>query len=881
MNPELDFLLGALLKVTAVWLLIAAIEVIPRRLEPRWRVLLLRSAMVATPLVLLAHAAEPLIEIASPRVEQATSNATPLGPLRDEVFPESPIALHEAGNSAADSGMSMSQLGVLVWAIVGLGLLARDGFILLHNRGEVRRSRLAPERLQRIWETVCGEYGLRAIPLRQICETKSPYLAPGPRCELVVPALLAEADDELVAHVFRHEAAHLRGRDPYWMLLNRVFLASAWFHPLAWWISSRHLAACEEACDAEAARRGGADSYQSALAKLALTLVPVRTSTATAFLRLPSVVKRLAALPKHVGLRPPGHAFTLAIVGAALLIGGIAGTVDLVAQEAPEVVTNTIALPKTVFEPELNKAGVHDAKSLLEAKGITMVPGADVRYNEAQELLVLRHTAVGQRDTERYIKTLKPFPAKPPTVISAPVDPALLSTMLYQIPKETYQALEEGAGVTSAKELLVKQGVQFPPGASAIYAEQQGVLIMRNNQEEQERLQAWGETIEGFQKPGGAFVENAQPKPPSTDTLDGKLKAVIVPSVEFEKLPFKDAMEYLVEAANNLDPDGKKLNVIIGQGVDADVQVNLKLTNVPLREAIRYTSALARATFQVGEDAVMITPVKIELFTNVYAIPMEVFANSLRERGVPDARGWLGSFGFEVLEGESAIYNSTTGQLIVRATKEHQAIIKEWVQSTTDGASNPPGGESKDTLLITRAYKIKLESYYAALRAAEVESAKDLLSKQGLEWMSGTDAMYSEAQQVMIVRNILGEHEKVLTWVKTLDGFTSHYPVMKDASGPRPDAPAEVKARNIVIQNIEFRELRLEDALEYLVAESKRRDPEQKGINLVVDPGVNKDVPVTLKLSNVPLSEAFRYVTSLAGSRHRFEGTSVVIEPAN
>jgi beta-lactamase regulating signal transducer with metallopeptidase domain len=77
-------------------------------------------------------------------------------------------------------------------------------------------------------------------------------------------------------------------------------------------------------------------------------------------------------------------------------------------------------------------------------------------------------------------------------------------------------------------------------------------------------------------------------------------------------------------------------------------------------------------------------------------------------------------------------------------------------------------------------------------------------------------------------------------------------------------AAAAEKAAGIVIPKIEFRDTAVPDVLQFLNEQARELDPEKEGVSVVLagpDPGAR----ITLLLRNVPLSEAVRYIASLAG----------------
>jgi general secretion pathway protein D len=124
------------------------------------------------------------------------------------------------------------------------------------------------------------------------------------------------------------------------------------------------------------------------------------------------------------------------------------------------------------------------------------------------------------------------------------------------------------------------------------------------------------------------------------------------------------------------------------------------------------------------------------------------------------------------------------------------------------------------------------------------------------------------------------------------------------------------KLNEIVIPEINFREAAVSDAITFLGDESRRLDPEKVGVNIVLSsgiagaspktgpapaaaptaptaPGAEATAPattaaeapessgqrITLKLRNVPLIEALKYVTEGLGLKYRIESSAVIILP--
>jgi general secretion pathway protein D len=90
------------------------------------------------------------------------------------------------------------------------------------------------------------------------------------------------------------------------------------------------------------------------------------------------------------------------------------------------------------------------------------------------------------------------------------------------------------------------------------------------------------------------------------------------------------------------------------------------------------------------------------------------------------------------------------------------------------------------------------------------------------------------------------------------------------------------KLSSIFIPSIDFTDASIEDATGFLSSESKRLDPEHKGVNFIIQPEASTSAkPITLSLNNVPLGEALRYICQLAGVKDKIEDYAISIVPFN
>ncbi len=363
-----------LLKASALLALATAVISLLRKAEPRWRVLTARAAVIALPLLFFAGWLGPVffepIEYAFPRSEtiglpQKTPLATESSQIDASLFPTllpveiEPISFPQNLVESLSLFELLVYAAVMLWGLVALVLLSREifCFAVLKNSHSKEKNPVS-FRLSILWQMACEDNHLSEnnIPslINSGTENYSPFLLPGIwRNRLVYPSCFEEHfGRETVLHVFRHEAAHIATGDVRWIPAMHLLRCMFWFHPLIWILAAQHLRACEEAADATAARLGGIESYRSALAELALELLPVRQATAAAFIRVPSVVKRLRVIPSHAELRPPtrlrGLLMALMVLAAGFAIGNVSFAEKVRSLEMARIERETLELQKRI-----------------------------------------------------------------------------------------------------------------------------------------------------------------------------------------------------------------------------------------------------------------------------------------------------------------------------------------------------------------------------------------------------------------------------------------------------------------------------------------------------------------------------------------------------
>lgn len=266
----------------------------------------------------------------------------------------------------------------------------------------------------------------------------------------------------------------------------------------------------------------------------------------------------------------------------------------------------------------------------------------------------------------------------------------------------------------------------------------------------------WEASVPRFALEGGGAAAEGPVKGSGVDYINEKLKRIYIPEIEFEQTPLSTAIEFIRQKSRELDdlepdPTRKGINIIIGRssgggaapaaggapaagapggdlgfadplgggagaafgGAGAgDPPITLKLSNVPLVEALRYTTELANLKYKVEPNAVLIVPAGEaggDLYTQVYRVPPSFLSGSgdggggggaAPAAGDPfadlgdnkaaggsgiskrkNAREILEGVGVTFPQGSSAIYNATTSQLIVRNTQANLDLVEAYVET--------------------------------------------------------------------------------------------------------------------------------------------------------------------------------------------------------
>ncbi len=144
--------------------------------------------------------------------------------------------------------------------------------------------------------------------------------------------------------------------------------------------------------------------------------------------------------------------------------------------------------------------------------------------------------------------------------------------------------------------------------------------------------------------------------------------------------------------------------------------------------------------------------------------------------------------------------------------------------------------------------------------------------------------MLSEAQTAMI-RGDLETAKRNFQFVNQVDprnpiaiGGLRQIAVQEAKQGS--GASIEKQFSTVILPQIQFREATFAEALDFLKKKVADVTSGKQNANFVVQPGVDQTAKVTLSLTNIPLTEALRYVTDLVNAKVEYQKYAIVIRPS-
>lgn len=217
-------------------------------------------------------------------------------------------------------------------------------------------------------------------------------------------------------------------------------------------------------------------------------------------------------------------------------------------------------------------------------------------------------------------------------------------------------------------------------------------------------------------------------------TVSAKLKQIIIPQVALEQTSLSEAIDFLRAKSAEVAGDLGSVNFTVDLGDSTQAaginatRFNLRLSNTPLSQVLKYITEATRTSFTTDQYSVIIKPMgstgSNELITHVYKVPPD-FVSSISPGasvdggaatpadpfGAPAPSGGLlarkltaqealTQQGVAFPDGALAIFNPVANTLNVRNTAANQDIIAQIIETTV--AAEP-------VMVITRVTMIRAE----------------------------------------------------------------------------------------------------------------------------------------------------------------------------
>ncbi len=205
-----------------------------------------------------------------------------------------------------------------------------------------------------------------------------------------------------------------------------------------------------------------------------------------------------------------------------------------------------------------------------------------------------------------------------------------------------------------------------------------------------------------------------------------KLRETILPSIVFDEATVDEAIEYLRQKSREHDPfetneAEKGVNIVRRQNVlgpdgvapTEEQTITLRLSNVPLSEALRYVAEGAGMKYKIEPYTVVVVPLwqgTNDLYTRTFRVPPDFLSSAVGAGGGGDvvddpfatggdgggtalkprqsAKEILSSHGITFPEGASAFFNPRTSTLVARNTQNNMELIEVLVQELLKQVQN-------------------------------------------------------------------------------------------------------------------------------------------------------------------------------------------------
>ncbi len=132
-------------------------------------------------------------------------------------------------------------------------------------------------------------------------------------------------------------------------------------------------------------------------------------------------------------------------------------------------------------------------------------------------------------------------------------------------------------------------------------------------------------------------------------SIEGRAWAIQLPQLDLRDATVEESIRALTAKSRELDPTRQGINIVCLAPVPAETRLNLRLANVPLREAVRYVARLSGLRLTLGPNALVLAPGPADaVASNLKSSPAAQTASALilpqvefRDSTLPEALDFL------------------------------------------------------------------------------------------------------------------------------------------------------------------------------------------------------------------------------------------------
>ncbi|MES2597253.1 MAG: M56 family metallopeptidase [Verrucomicrobiota bacterium] len=623
LDPLFDWLLQASLRASILTVVVLLTQHLLRKhlsariLHALWLPVLIVTLMPIWPQS--RWSAESLIMEARP-----VTTAAPAAPSTPVPVMKRPPTVMKAERS-----LPWAQMGAFIWAAGSVGFAVAGLISLGSTLRRFRRTACAPEsETVDMVASLARQIGLKQAP--QICQSEaisSPAVAGLFRPVLLLPANFTQT---FTAHeaklVLKHELTHLKRGDLIMNALLCVLMALHWFNPLLWLAFHKARIDREAACDEDVLRHGSPDercAYGHALLKAEAAFCPRGWS-----LGFVGIFDRGAGLRTRIrAIASPGSRHPQMRLFACILMALMTYLGSTQAQSSGPEKKGAQILIDTKLGPDLSQ-GSESVKSRSDVNGPSVVIDLKIMDVSAIGTLKLLSTSTTLKN-DLTVMGIADGKADSQVQMLTDVGGTVLSSpRIYTV--------SGNQGRIQVKRGGKQDGDPFEKDASFVGTRCTLLPTLKgdtvNLEVDIEHVATPGQTTrfqttETMKNGSTILLSNLQaaagkPRLPiilitlAWNAEEGpvvkKLQSIIIPRVQFRDATLEEALEFFRAKARTLDTaetDTSKrgVNIVLKTKEASQTKISLDLTNVPLEEALKYTTELANVDYWIEGSAVAIT----------------------------------------------------------------------------------------------------------------------------------------------------------------------------------------------------------------------------------------------------------------------------------